>query len=1723
MSPEINPFKEGSKIILNTLNSKNKEGVDKKNIKIEKQIDVYQLNNAVSWYGHTSKHIIGNLTYPEKETDKQNFLNKLRSKIHEIAKDNVATRKELQTLTVKLETRSRKLRNEFLEKQKKFDIAKYEAAIEKVDEDIFSAKFSDAYTKLEAVNKSISPLSKTTQHDYSNLDEVDFRLDLKIREQKLRIDKMKQVYTKFIQKGQIIKGKKGNNYIHRKANGFVELSNVTVDPDTGKEIVAGKKEKMHWLTLWNEIENKNYKIKKLEIYRDPKTNNYVSKEVNATVKSGDGLEYNQEKARLAGIKLLKQINALYSFKNEAMQKLPEAEKAIYKKAFEENLDKHVLYFEKIPTENGFRVQPTMDFHKAGKYLKQQIFQQMFVGLGPIVKRIKLESNIENEKDPTMKSYYKAEILMAKGRYLKANFYYKQFLQNANKENPELITNAKRNLKTVALRSLNLAKRHLEAVGSKLTKKEYKAGLAIINGAEQELKNDPNTYDLSDAVNKHSHHYKKINYGADNSNKKGRLNAVGFVFGLIKALNAKSPNGVLKNILNLGRQSREDGFTEAAATVFKEVMDEEVQKHKNALLKRSPESYRNKLNEFDSKIRLDIKMLDNAVKYAKKMCGEEWKNMNKKEQREQIVFYTNIFVKQRLDLEMNNFATKDYLEKTEGKTNTAAKEYVDMYNYFDSDMPWNWSDKAIENIKTEVAVNGMMLALSGGVGNIVGNLTKAGLLKIAGSKLPGVLTSILAFTTEVGAFTLTHAGLSKTVYGGEGHFDLKNLKTSFIHNLALLGTMNVGSKLLAPQLQKLMLYKGIKAKDLTRIQEFIQKSTARALSVTAFEAPVMAAFSTLMPIFNEDVKSKISFANFGKNYLHSLKDIAFITAGHKFTNAFTGGLLPKLNHKLAKKAQTLELNTNLSKLKSSKAPADLAKARVLEQLIKTNELGGEAALGIEAILKLAKSKLKGRDIAGISKFMKNPMNAELLIMYEAAQRSGNTTKIKQTLAKIQGTLIKNMQKLGIKGKNVFTLLKSMSTQGLVDLKMGSQLAINSIKKYIGKYTGKLNKILEVPKYKAAWKLFIKDCDGSYKKFVKKHPRIAKNLPPTLKDLMTKVSVVGIAALTGMPMIMGNVEYGSLKKGTSIIVSLGGVITEIVILKTPGFFESHYICQNKKTGEAFKTTKQELIQRQSSPEMRDLYHLSKTLKEQGFTRMSDEIINPNTGHTNNVNQLKQYAETIIAWNKELIKNYNLLSKIAGADAFRIRQNFDAQKGIMTLEFMIECSNSMKNMYESKGYKDLGFEKGDTINVKRSTGAIDSGWEITGKRNANGEFEVTKEKAIFENNKWIGGARWVSKYDIVYRNQNGPQTKSPAFEFNKLGFKIGDVIRTGNQKLTFWEIKGVDFQAQEVRLIGQNKRDGTRTISFKDLVSLNRDGPQRNANRNSYKANNSKRTEQRNTYEKGNTYDTDAYFKKLGFQEGDTIRVKRSNGTIETGWEITYIMPNGKIMVIKPIGPHGGGIPRTLSKTEIIKYNIDGPQSKAAPNSRRTNNSNSRERYKEKNTQEKPQTKNEALIAREIRTKFQNIDGLNPTQRRKITNMRNEQLIPFYNGFKLLGIDLKNLTKIKLKKAYRKKSTELHPDKRSDEIKKQTTAVTDANNASQAAYSAVVEAKAAVKNAHTNIERSKANAKLTKANAEKTKANAELTKANAELNEANIEIGKKFNQAGKANDTLKTIFGW
>ncbi|MBA4336493.1 hypothetical protein C0416_01830 [bacterium] len=1116
------PFAEGRKMI--------SESLDPQKIKIEKKQDVEKLKHILGNHAFVAEYTIKSLTYPDKEKDKKDFLSQLRAEIHEIAKDNLAESKELVPLAEKLEERSKILRQNFLEKQKKFDTEKYQAAVIKVEEDLSSAKFTDAHAKLNAVSTSLSPLSRTAIEGYHissryNLEEADVRLDIKIREQKIKIDESKQVYEKLIQQGQVIKGREGNNYISKKENGMIALTKVQIDPETGAKVSVwtGQKENINWLSLWSEIQQNDYKVKQLEANKDPKTGEYVANEKDIVIKtSEEDINLSKEKARIAEIKALKQINQLYLFKNEAMQNLPKDKKELLEKAFEENLMNLTIYFEKYLTSTGPSIRPTEAYLYAGKYLKQQILQQMISGASTILQRLQIENKL-NEKgvDPEIQPYYKAEVLMSKGLYIKANFYYRKFLEknagNTDGKFNQEVNNAKQQIKITAFKLLDFAKRHLIAVSSHLTKKEYSVGLAMIEGAEQDLQNNPDTYDFTKAVFKQVNILKELSGVGDDGLKANRRDATAFVLSLGKAITADSAEGVMENILKLGKESRKADFPEAAAVVFKEVMDEDVKEHKNAFAKQNPEIYREKLAEIQKTAGSDIELLRSARKYTEKVCGEEFKTMSIDEQREQILYYSNLFLNQKIESEMNQFVTKDYLNKTKGKNNEAAQQYVDMYNYFDSNMPWKWSDKAWNTITDEIVINGTMLALSGGVGNVVGNLTKAGLLKIAGSKLPSILTGLTAFTAETGAFTLTHAGLSTAIQGAEGQFKWENLKKSFIHNFALLGTMNLGSKLLRPQLMKLTPYKNISPQDLTILQKLAQGSTAKTLSVTAVEAPIMAAFSTLMPIFENDQNQKISFANFGRHYLQSLRDIAFISAGHKLTGAMTGGFLPKLSRRLELKAQSIELESNFVKLQSSKNPADLAKANILETLLKENKLSPEATL------KIAKSELRKEDIAKLAKFMQNPVNADLLTMYEAARRSEDGGKEKTgALERVRQSLVENMQKLGIKGTEIFKILGTISERGLSDLKIGSQMTMQSAKEYLTKNTQKISKLLEIPKYKAAWQLFVKDCEGSYETFMQKHPKIANSLPPTLKEAMQKVTVVGVAALTGMPVMIGNIE-------------------------------------------------------------------------------------------------------------------------------------------------------------------------------------------------------------------------------------------------------------------------------------------------------------------------------------------------------------------------------------------------------------------------------------------------------------------------------------------------------------------------------------------------------------------------------------------------------------------------
>ncbi|MBU1446527.1 diguanylate cyclase [Patescibacteria group bacterium] len=91
---------------------------------------------------------------------------------------------------------------------------------------------------------------------------------------------------------------------------------------------------------------------------------------------------------------------------------------------------------------------------------------------------------------------------------------------------------------------------------------------------------------------------------------------------------------------------------------------------------------------------------------------------------------------------------------------------------------------------------------------------------------------------------------------------------------------------------------------------------------------------------------------------------------------------------------------------------------------------------------------------------------------------------------------------------------------INLQIGkSKTTLEQAQAFFKKNADSLKKTLNVEKYRNAWKSFVDECNGSYETFLKKHPRLAQHLPVNLQEAMQKVAVVGVAALTGMPAMMG----------------------------------------------------------------------------------------------------------------------------------------------------------------------------------------------------------------------------------------------------------------------------------------------------------------------------------------------------------------------------------------------------------------------------------------------------------------------------------------------------------------------------------------------------------------------------------------------------------------------------
>ena len=1094
----------------------------------------YQQGCAEEW--------IKQLTYPGKEDDKRLYLFALQRAINEVVKDKKVTKEEMSALSTKLENDSNDLRENMVNLQESHERLLFKKTQDDAILDIRKADFQSARTKWATLEKSLSPLNRTNSLNnpravYVALKDPGLRVDMKIKEELIQITDLESFNKNLIKKGSLIDwGKDGErpDYIMENTNGEVLLGKVYWD----NGLKSKKTEKVNWLDLLQQIQSDDLKVfKATRIENDGVTD---FKEFTFE----ESAEQAKEKQDMALFNLLRQINEIYNFKG--LDKVQGKEKEILIKGINKNLADHSDFF----VRDGGIVRPTEKFLKLDPDAKKDILTSMLNGVNKYTQSDMLDLKIEKEKQPHLKEFYKAEKHFNNGDFIHAYALYKYADSLIGKAPSDTEEQREENLKlsqTIASRLYQVSFQVLDIAEQSLLieiqegdhmnggfQEYYKRDLEHIRNVRKLLQNDKTkTQSLDTILNQINPDWKKpgnmtINFRPRQvghflpEQKKSYPLKMGYHFTLDrmtaltdikekddgKKLEKRIYDGLMAEVRNAKTIENP-----RATYLVKITLGPELSKHRKDIIDK--EWFQDKIKEIRKKVEKDRdEYYKSAYKIAVKIIGKEkYEKLPAEEKKKLQEAITLNLIQNQTESEIQAVVFKNYIEKYKGKDSAAAAEYIKYTNYFDDWRPWKWSAKGWAKVGEEIFINGLIMAATGGLGGFVGELialratvfiaSKCG-AKVAAHLATRIAVGAAAFTANVATFDTSYRSI-QYMRGDKEAF--KDYQEGLKHSARTLAVMHMGGKVFAPIIKKLTPYGKMTAAELTQFQSVLQRAVPRTISAVGVEAPLLMGLS--LKYDKNDNRSAYL------RYLTALRDIGSIGIGRKVINSTTNNFLPNFTTKMQVKSQIIYL-------KGSKNPAQVAKGRMLEEMMRKGELP------VETIAQLTQSDLTAQQIFAMRNFMKNPQNQKFLLALKAALNSAEASA--PEVKSVEVELVKALSKaVGIPISKALGYIKRMTLTGLVTVyegakKVGHEVAQYSkeaAKEFLITNRERIKKFLENHENLKAFVMFFKNFKGNYQEFLAKNPRLAKHLPQDFIQL-------GVLSIGVISVVTGNI-WGAFALG------------------------------------------------------------------------------------------------------------------------------------------------------------------------------------------------------------------------------------------------------------------------------------------------------------------------------------------------------------------------------------------------------------------------------------------------------------------------------------------------------------------------------------------------------------------------------------------------------------------
>lgn len=539
---------------------------------------------------HTKKanEYIAYANYPGHEKDRQDYLAQIRNSTDGYLKKKGAY-DEFLKYSVSTDIRSDDLQNTIKEGIKKHEKEKYQKEKIKNVQLIREGNLGQAIKNLRDFQSKLSPLNRVGADKdgiKANLGEPSLELELVIKKRIGELNNEKKIFDTYMQPG-ITLDKNGayktGFYIHKVDNkGDVHFSGYEFknkkDKD-GSPIVGGRyldypnPQKMNWQEFYNKIVTKHDVIRKFN------HEEWVQEDVK---EPKEDKEVTETSDQISEIQFLKEVNFIYSGKLEAQIKDPEKKKA-FRAALEENYNKLRLFFEK--DSNGI-IRPTEVYRKCSQKRKTRMMLALKNGFKTLIERNLLKNSIEDEKDPKMKLFLEGELAFRNQSYMSAYGKIRKFV-NENSNDPKYkneVAIAKIRLRKCSNYVLQFGYRSMMAY---FQQRQGNEGNSMSKGYAEEMMK--RTGDLVAKLNALILSGKAVDlHDALRQNppniaifKKSLARDLGFTtnnwdtyFKKIADIAAKTDREDQKDsILDLGDEAREDGWTGAASSYYREYMQD----------------------------------------------------------------------------------------------------------------------------------------------------------------------------------------------------------------------------------------------------------------------------------------------------------------------------------------------------------------------------------------------------------------------------------------------------------------------------------------------------------------------------------------------------------------------------------------------------------------------------------------------------------------------------------------------------------------------------------------------------------------------------------------------------------------------------------------------------------------------------------------------------------------------------------------------------------------------------------------------------------------------------------------------------------------------------------------------------------------------------------------------------------------------------------------------